>query len=140
MASASPPMDVDQEVKCPICMDYLTGPVTLDCGHNFCKDCITNFCEKWEDLGEILECPLCKAKIKRGNFRHNWQLASIAEKIKCLGKEHLCVRHKEKLHLFCKEDQELVCLICERSPEHRSHQVMLLDEAAEECKVSEYKS
>ncbi|XP_066469228.1 tripartite motif-containing protein 10-like [Tiliqua scincoides] len=137
MASASSAMDVEEEVKCPICMEYLTDLVTLDCGHNFCRDCITNYCEKWEDLGD-LECPLCKARIKKGNFRPNWQLANVVEKIKCLslnqGKEHLCIRHKEKLNLFCKEDQELVCLICERSPEHRSHTVLLLEEAAKECK------
>ncbi|XP_066473226.1 tripartite motif-containing protein 10-like isoform X2 [Tiliqua scincoides] len=141
MASASPSMDVEEEVKCPICMEYLTDPVTLDCGHNFCRGCIFQYCETWEDLGEEpgdLECPLCKAKIKRGNFRPNWQLANIAEKFKCLsrnrGKEHLCVIHKEKLHLFCKEDQELVCLFCERSPEHQSHTVVLLEEAAKEYK------
>ncbi|XP_066471695.1 tripartite motif-containing protein 10-like [Tiliqua scincoides] len=141
MASASPSMDVEEEVKCPICMEYLTDPVTLDCGHNFCRGCIFQYCETWEDLGEEpgdLECPLCKAKIKRGNFRPNWQLANIAEKFKCLsrnrGKEHLCVIHKEKLHLFCKEDQELVCLFCERSPEHQSHTVLLLEEAAKEYK------
>ncbi|XP_066474195.1 tripartite motif-containing protein 10-like [Tiliqua scincoides] len=130
-------MDVEEEVKCPICLEYLTDPVSVDCGHNFCKDCITNYCEKWKDLGN-LKCALCKAKIKRGNFQPNWQLANIEEKIKCLsfywGKEHLCLRHKEKLHLFCKEDQELLCLICERSPEHRSHTVLLLEEAAKECK------
>ncbi|XP_066474538.1 tripartite motif-containing protein 10-like [Tiliqua scincoides] len=141
MASASPSMNLEEEVKCPICMEYLTDLVTLDCGHNFCRGCISQYCESWEDLGEEpgdLECPLCKAKIRRGNFRPNWQLASIAEKIKYLtlnqGREHLCVRHKEKLHLFCKEDQELVCLFCERSPEHQSHTVMLLEEVAKECK------
>ncbi|XP_066469220.1 tripartite motif-containing protein 10-like [Tiliqua scincoides] len=135
--ASSPTTDVEEEVKCPICKEYLSDPVTLDCGHNFCRGCITDYCEKWEDLGD-LECPLCKAKIKRGNFRPNWQLANVVEKIKCLsfnlGKENLCARHQEKLHLFCKEDQELVCIICERSPEHRSHPVLLLEEAAKECK------
>ncbi|XP_066469221.1 tripartite motif-containing protein 10-like [Tiliqua scincoides] len=137
MASASPTLEVEEELKCPICMEYLTDPVTLDCGHNFCRDCITTYCETWEDLGD-LECPLCTARIKKGNFRPNWQLANVVEKIKCLsfylGKEHLCLRHKEKLSLFCKEDQELVCLFCERSPEHQSHKVLLLEEAAKQCK------
>ncbi|XP_066469223.1 tripartite motif-containing protein 10-like [Tiliqua scincoides] len=137
MASASPTLEVEEELKCPICMEYLTDPVTLDCGHNFCRDCITTYCETWEDLGD-LECPLCTARIKKGNFRPNWQLANVVEKIKCLsfylGKEHLCLRHKEKLSLFCKEDQELVCLFCERSPEHQSHKVLFLEEAAKECK------
>ncbi|XP_066469232.1 tripartite motif-containing protein 10-like [Tiliqua scincoides] len=129
-------MDVKEELKCPICMEYLTDPVTLDCGHNFCRGCITQYCETWEDLGD-LECPLCKARIKKGNFRPNWQLANVVEKIKCLSlnlrKEDLCVRHNEKLNLFCKEDRRLVCVACERSPEHQSHTVLLLEEAAKEC-------
>ncbi|XP_066469224.1 tripartite motif-containing protein 10-like [Tiliqua scincoides] len=110
-------MDVEEEVKCPICLEYLTDPVSVDCGHNFCKDCITNYYQERKFLAK---------------------LANIVEKIKCLsfywGIEHLCLRHKEKLHLFCKEDQELLCLICERSPEHRSHTFLLLEEAAKECK------
>ncbi|XP_066474548.1 tripartite motif-containing protein 10-like [Tiliqua scincoides] len=131
MASASPTLEV---LKCPICMEYLTDLVTLDCGHNFCRGCITTYCEVWEDLGD-LECPLCKARIKKGNFRPNWQLANVVEKIKCLsfylGKEDLCARHQENLHLFCKEDKEL---ICEGSPEHQSNTVLLVEEAAREFK------
>ncbi|XP_066471703.1 tripartite motif-containing protein 10-like [Tiliqua scincoides] len=131
MASPS----VEEELQCPICMEFLTGPVTLDCGHNFCRGCITNYCEIWEDLEEDLECPLCKARIKKVNFRPNWQLANVVEKIKLnSGKEDLCVKHKESLHLFCKEDKELVCVFCERSPGHQSHTILLLDEAAKEYK------
>ncbi|XP_066471510.1 tripartite motif-containing protein 10-like isoform X2 [Tiliqua scincoides] len=134
MATAS----MEEELKCPICKEILTDPVTVDCGHNFCRGCISRYCETWEDMGEDLECPLCKARIKKVNFRPNWQLANIVEKIKLLQlnpkKEDLCVRHKERLHLFCKEDKELVCLFCERSPEHQSHTILLLDEAAKEYK------
>ncbi|XP_066471709.1 tripartite motif-containing protein 10-like [Tiliqua scincoides] len=129
---------VEEELKCPICMEFLTDPVTLDCGHNFCRGCISRYCETWEDLGEDLECPLCKAKFKKVNFRPNFSLANIVEKIKLLqhnpGKWDLCVKHMERLHLFCKEDKELVCVFCKQSPEHRSHTILLLEEAAEEYK------
>ncbi|XP_066471701.1 tripartite motif-containing protein 10-like [Tiliqua scincoides] len=133
MATAS----MEEELKCPICMEFLTDPVTLDCGHNFCRGCISHYCKTWEDLGD-LECPLCKANIKKVKFQPNWQLANIVEKIKLLplnpGKEDICVRHKERLHLFCKEDKELVCVFCERSPEHQLHTILLLEEAAKEYK------
>ncbi|XP_066473928.1 E3 ubiquitin-protein ligase TRIM39-like [Tiliqua scincoides] len=131
MASAS----VEENIMCSICLEYMTNPVSVDCGHSFCKGCITNYCEAQEGP---LQCPICKATIKKGNFRPNWQLADVVEKIKhqspSPGKGDLCVRHKEKLHLFCKEEKEFMCLICERSPEHRSHTVLLLEEAAEEYK------
>ncbi|XP_077779213.1 tripartite motif-containing protein 10-like [Podarcis muralis] len=138
MTSAPPSIDVDQEVLCPICKDYLAEPVTLDCGHNYCKGCITDCCRIWEeqDVGD-LGCPVCKARMRRGSFRPNWQLANIVEKIKLQSKglEDLCKRHKEKLHLFCKEDKELVCLVCERCPEHKSHTVVIKEEAAQEYKT-----
>ncbi|XP_060126925.1 tripartite motif-containing protein 10-like [Zootoca vivipara] len=140
MASAPPSIDVDQEVLCPICKDYLTGPVTLDCGHNFCQGCVTKYCDTWEPMqvGD-LECPVCRVRIQKGDFRRNFQLANIVEKIKLLALnerlEDLCKTHKEKLHLFCKEDGELVCLFCERSPEHKSHTVVLKEEAAQEYKT-----
>ncbi|XP_077778326.1 tripartite motif-containing protein 10-like isoform X1 [Podarcis muralis] len=139
MASSSS-TDVGEEATCPICREYLTDPVTLDCGHNFCRDCIVKYCDTWEPMqvGD-LECPVCKARMRRGSFRPNWQLANIVEKIKLLppnkGGKDLCKGHKEKLHLFCKEDEELVCFICERSPEHKSHIVVLKEEAAQEYKT-----
>ncbi|XP_053235230.1 tripartite motif-containing protein 10-like isoform X2 [Podarcis raffonei] len=139
MASSSS-TDVGEEATCPICLGYLTDPVTLDCGHNFCRDCIVKYFDTWEPMqvGD-LECPVCKARMQRGNFRPNWQLANIVEKIKLLppNKEEkdLCKKHKEKLHLFCKEDEELVCWVCERSPEHKSHTVVLKEEAAQEYKT-----
>ena len=142
MAAAPQSIDVEQEAMCPICLGYLTVPVTLDCGHNYCRGCITNYCETWEEQGGDLECPVCRAEMQRGNFRHNWQLANIVEQIKLLPlhreKESLCERHKEKLRLFCKEDEELVCWKCKCSPEHKSHTVLLKEEAAQECKVGKH--
>uniref|UniRef100_A0A670HZN8 Tripartite motif containing 39 n=1 Tax=Podarcis muralis TaxID=64176 RepID=A0A670HZN8_PODMU len=136
MASSSS-TDVGKEATCPICMEYLTDPVTLACGH-FCRDCIVKYFDTWEHIGD-LECPICKARMQRGNFRPNWQLANIVEKIKLLppnkGEKDLCKKHEEKLHLFCKEDEELVCWVCERSPEHKSHTVVLKEEAAHEYKT-----
>nr|XP_028576201.1 tripartite motif-containing protein 10-like [Podarcis muralis]XP_028576202.1 tripartite motif-containing protein 10-like [Podarcis muralis] len=134
MASYSPSTDVEDEVKCPICRDYLTDPVTLDCGHNFCQGCIQNCSDKWEEKGAgDLACPVCRAKIQKGNFRPNWDLANISEKFKLRGKE-LCEKHKERLHLFCRDDKELVCMFCERSPEHESHTVVLKEEVVQEYK------
>ncbi|KAL8213083.1 UNVERIFIED_CONTAM: hypothetical protein K2H54_060670 [Gekko kuhli] len=133
--AATAATDMEREARCPICLQYLIDPVTLDCGHNFCRACITGFCETWGKLGD-LECPVCRLPIENRDFRSNWQLANIIEKLKLLPlkqtKETLCAKHKKELNLFCKEDEELVCVVCERSPEHRSHSMLLLEEAAQE--------
>ncbi|XP_061469450.1 E3 ubiquitin-protein ligase TRIM39-like [Rhineura floridana] len=134
MASAPLSADVRKEAMCPICTEYLTDPVSVDCGHNFCRDCITKYYEIWKESGPV-KCPLCKAKIWKGNFRVNWQLRSIAEAFR-LAKENLCVKHKKELSLFCKEDRELVCVVCEHSSEHRSHTTVLIEDALQEYKAS----
>nr|XP_056701848.1 tripartite motif-containing protein 10-like [Euleptes europaea] len=152
MASASPFTDVQNEITCPICLECLTDPVVLDCGHSFCQVCITNYCEKWDALGS-LKCPVCEFKFQKGDFRPNWMLGNVAEKIKLLalnivegfhgqepmlalssGQGDICSRHKEKLHLFCEEDEKLVCFVCKRSPEHKGHKIYLLEEAAQQYK------
>ncbi|KAM7146125.1 zinc finger protein RFP-like [Macrochelys suwanniensis] len=136
MASATPVQDIQEETKCPICLEYLTDPVTIQCGHNFCQVCITQHCETWTEQGSgPLCCPSCRARIQKGALQNNYQLANIVKKIKQLdfkpGKENLCERHGKALDLFCEADGEAVCVVCWRSPEHRSHPVVLLDEAAQ---------
>ncbi|XP_077187138.1 E3 ubiquitin-protein ligase TRIM15-like isoform X2 [Paroedura picta] len=134
MAVSSPPEDMGEEVMCPLCMEYLEDPVSVDCGHNFCLGCITYFCEKWEEHG-LLKCPLCRTPIRKENFQPNWQLVHMVAKLKFLSlNDKLCEKHQEKLQLFCKADEELVCQTCQRSPAHKQHPVVLLDEAAQEYK------
>uniref|UniRef100_A0A8P4KNZ4 Uncharacterized protein n=1 Tax=Dicentrarchus labrax TaxID=13489 RepID=A0A8P4KNZ4_DICLA len=41
---------------CSICLDVFTDPVTIPCGHNFCKTCIT---EHW-NINVQCQCPNCK--------------------------------------------------------------------------------
>ncbi|XP_033985518.1 E3 ubiquitin-protein ligase TRIM39-like [Trematomus bernacchii] len=55
MAAASYLPSEDQFL-CSICLDLFTDPVTIPCGHNFCKDCIT---EHW-DTSDRCQCPMCK--------------------------------------------------------------------------------
>ncbi|XP_044839871.1 tripartite motif-containing protein 10-like isoform X1 [Mauremys mutica] len=139
MASGTPAQDIQEETKCPICLEYLMDPVTIDCGHNFCRGCITRYCEMWtEGDYDPLCCPSCRARIRKGALRNNYQLANIVEKIKQLhfkpGKENLCEMHCKALDLFCAEDGEVVCVVCERSPQHRSHTVLLMEDAAQKYK------
>uniref|UniRef100_A0A8D0GCG8 Uncharacterized protein n=1 Tax=Sphenodon punctatus TaxID=8508 RepID=A0A8D0GCG8_SPHPU len=74
MASGTPPQGIQEEDKCPICLEYFADPVNVECGHSFCRACITRHREIWTK-GEYgpLECPVCKARIRERNFRSNWQ-------------------------------------------------------------------
>ncbi|CAM9321934.1 unnamed protein product [Lampetra planeri] len=47
-----------------------------------------------------------------------------------------CSRHREELKLYCEEDQELVCLVCGVSQEHRSHTMVCVQEAEHKYRAS----
>ncbi|XP_032364988.1 E3 ubiquitin-protein ligase TRIM21-like [Etheostoma spectabile] len=46
----------EDQFLCSICLDVFTDPVSTPCGHNFCKNCIT---EHWNTNNQYL-CPICK--------------------------------------------------------------------------------
>ncbi|XP_048345279.1 E3 ubiquitin-protein ligase TRIM7-like [Sphaerodactylus townsendi] len=49
-------------------------------------------------------------------------------------KERFCEKHQEPLKLFCKDDKALICVVCDRSKEHRNHETLPLEEASQEYK------
>uniref|UniRef100_A0A8C2LEY4 E3 ubiquitin-protein ligase TRIM39 n=1 Tax=Cricetulus griseus TaxID=10029 RepID=A0A8C2LEY4_CRIGR len=127
------------EASCSVCLEYLKEPVIIECGHNFCKACITRW---WEDLERDFPCPVCRKTSRYRSLRPNRQLGSMVEIAKQLQTvkrkirdESLCSEHHEALSLFCYEDQEAVCLICAISHTHRAHTVVPLDDATQEYKV-----
>ncbi|XP_026222246.1 E3 ubiquitin-protein ligase TRIM21-like [Anabas testudineus] len=66
MAAASCLLTEDQFL-CSICLDVFTDPVSIPCGHNFCKTCITEY---W-NINVQCQCPVCK---RRYNMRPELQI------------------------------------------------------------------
>lgn len=130
---------LQEDVTCPICMEILQDPVTIDCGHNFCLQCISQVGK----MSESILCPLCKLSVRKNAFRPNKLLASLAEKIQTMDPADIqpekddsrCKRHKEKLHYFCEQDGAFLCVVCRDSKDHKPHDVTLIDEAAQNYKV-----
>ncbi|KAM9469721.1 E3 ubiquitin/ISG15 ligase TRIM25-like [Clarias gariepinus] len=71
----------DQEpFKCPVCLDLLRDPVTLHCGHNYCKVCINRFWDH-QDVRRVYSCPQCRETFTpRPVLRRNNVLAEMVEK------------------------------------------------------------
>nr|XP_046153204.1 E3 ubiquitin-protein ligase TRIM39-like [Oncorhynchus gorbuscha] len=46
----------EEQFLCSICLDVFTEPVSIPCGHNFCKACISGY---W-DTSDLCQCPMCK--------------------------------------------------------------------------------
>ncbi|XP_066532786.1 tripartite motif-containing protein 16-like [Hoplias malabaricus] len=81
MAESSISVDQDQ-FMCPVCLDLLKDPVTVPCGHSYCKVCI-NDCWDQEDQTGIYRCPQCRETFTpRPVLRRNNMLAEVVEKLK----------------------------------------------------------
>ncbi|XP_053235523.1 E3 ubiquitin-protein ligase TRIM11-like [Podarcis raffonei] len=129
------------EATCSICLDYFKDPVTIpECGHNFCRSCLI---QCWGESEAEASCPQCRERVQRRSLIPNRQLANFVEIAQNLslqegkeegGKGGVCEEHQEPMKLFCKEDEALICLVCDKSKEHENHKVIPLKEAIEEYK------
>ncbi|XP_069506548.1 E3 ubiquitin-protein ligase TRIM11-like [Ambystoma mexicanum] len=135
---AAPVADLQNEVTCSVCLEYFTDPVTIECGHSYCRACITL---TWERAGgaEAATCPQCRKACRKTDLSRNLQLANLVEITQKFASQlvdgDLCEQHDEKLKLFCEEDQRAVCTICDRSREHRGHTVIPIQEAVEQYQL-----
>ncbi|XP_078271978.1 nuclear factor 7, brain-like isoform X2 [Rhinoraja longicauda] len=137
MASKDQIESLTEEVVCPICLGFFTDPVSPECGHNFCRSCIT---QRWDREGRN-SCPECREEFTDRTLRVSRALARLAEKARTLSlnrkvkesKPH-CEEHQEELKLFCETDKKLICVICAAGREHKSHSFMPVKEAVENYK------
>uniref|UniRef100_A0A8C5IG35 TRI27 protein n=1 Tax=Junco hyemalis TaxID=40217 RepID=A0A8C5IG35_JUNHY len=128
------------EASCPICREYFRDPVSIHCGHHFCRACIER-CWEWPTGG--FACPRCRDTAPRRSLRPSRELQRVLELARRLSRgealgaeeeeeEEGCRRHREPLEAFCKEDAALLCAICRESRAHRAHTVLPLPEAVRE--------
>ncbi|XP_029910677.1 nuclear factor 7, ovary-like [Myripristis murdjan] len=136
MASAS----YMEDLTCSICLTIFTDPVSLLCGHSFCRECITN------SLSIKDQCPQCRTTVPKEEKYFpttSHILKSLADKAKEAEKikteqgdettgvaQFLCPEHEEKLKLFCETDQQLACVICRDGERHDGHKFKPTKEAA----------
>uniref|UniRef100_A0A672U2T4 Uncharacterized protein n=1 Tax=Strigops habroptila TaxID=2489341 RepID=A0A672U2T4_STRHB len=137
MAAASPAQSFRDEASCSICRGLFQDPVSIHCGHNFCRGCITRC---WEGSDGSFSCPRCRETAPQRNLRPNRELATLIAVAQRLSLQAgraghgLCRKHREALKLFCEEEQSPICLVCRESQAHRGHSVVPIEEAAEEHK------
>ncbi|XP_018409117.1 PREDICTED: E3 ubiquitin/ISG15 ligase TRIM25-like [Nanorana parkeri] len=75
MASA----EMREELYCSVCLEVFTDPVTLRCGHNFCRVCID--CVLDTQKSGAYSCPDCREEFQdRSTLYRNITLRNIAER------------------------------------------------------------
>ncbi|XP_062979814.1 E3 ubiquitin-protein ligase TRIM35 isoform X2 [Elgaria multicarinata webbii] len=136
LAPSLPTATIKEELLCPICYEPFKEAVTLCCGHNFCKGCVSR---SWE--GQLRHvCPVCKAACSPEDLRTNHTLANIVEMFLKQEKKQqqqqsgeasaLCPLHREEAKLVCLDDKELVCFVCQSSKQHADHRMKPVAEVA----------
>ncbi|XP_077451715.1 zinc-binding protein A33-like [Stigmatopora argus] len=122
-----------EDLICPQCTDIYCFPVLLPCGHNVCKVCLQKF---WEWKGSQA-CPVCKAVSAPKRPPINLALKIAADKYhqeKAKMSADRCSLHEEKLSVYCQNDEQPICLVCQMSKQHKVHECCPLGEAARKRK------
>ncbi len=135
---ATRPSHFEENLMCPVCRDIFRDPVLLLCSHSFCWACLDQY---WE-LSDSQICPVCRTDFCMDHPPCNRALKNLCEiflqersKTASADPELFCSAHGEKLHLFCVEDQHLVCSVCVTDDMHVKHTFRPVDEAAVPLKV-----
>nr|XP_042698826.1 zinc finger protein RFP-like [Chrysemys picta bellii] len=139
MAADSSVLSLQDELSCSICLEYFKEPVSIHCGHNYCRACIS---QCWGETDTNFTCPQCRETAQQKLFRPNRELGKVVEIARQLsfqvkitaGGEQGCELHREALKLFCDTDHQLICVICRESQVHRAHTVFPVEEAAQQYK------
>ncbi|XP_037376938.1 E3 ubiquitin-protein ligase TRIM38-like [Talpa occidentalis] len=130
MASATATKKMREEATCSICLELMTEPMSIHCGHSFCRRCIEGILENPQGTSSLRkpQCPLCRTPFQRESLRSIKQLENLIQTVKEIDSERLCEKHGEQLRLFCEDDGQLICLCCEHSPQHRGHSTALVED------------
>ncbi|XP_075934301.1 nuclear factor 7, brain-like [Anarhichas minor] len=132
---------VESYLNCHVCSETFRDPVSLSCNHNFCSSCLQQF---WKQA-KTKNCPICKRRSSKGfpgvNFPLKELADSFAERQKTGSSETekgekvevVCSKHGEETKLFCKDEERVVCSVCEFSL-HQSHKLVPIEQAVSDLK------
>ncbi|XP_058874156.1 zinc-binding protein A33-like [Acipenser ruthenus] len=127
---------LEADLSCAVCCEIFKDPVTLHCNHSFCKACLD---QCWKEK-RARECPVCRRRSSVEELPVDFKLRNIVESFLKERSQNppaptgICSLHDEKLKLFCVDDKEAVCVVCQTSKKHENHKLRPVQEAAQDYK------
>uniref|UniRef100_A0A8C7FTY4 Zinc-binding protein A33-like n=1 Tax=Oncorhynchus kisutch TaxID=8019 RepID=A0A8C7FTY4_ONCKI len=125
----------EDDLSCAVCCDIFKDPVILSCSHSFCKACLQEYCRGKAEK----ECPGSRRRSSRADPPCNLVLKNLCDAFlqerrrRVSGEsEERCNLHNEKLKLFCLDDKQPICVVCQTSKIHKKHDCCPIDEAAQD--------
>nr|KAF6343819.1 hypothetical protein mPipKuh1_018038 [Pipistrellus kuhlii] len=127
-----------KELICSICRNYFIDPITINCGHSFCRPC---FNLNWPNRSVLAYCSECRKAIQKREFHTNVTLKEMVLIVRqaslwqfLRSRNNRCRIHMEARQIFCEDQRSLFCLHCSTSQQHGAHRHGSVEEAAEQLR------
>ena len=133
-------LKLEEQLKCPVCLDLYTNPKTLPCLHSFCQECLEGLPQEREARGDTyyLSCPTCRqhTEVPRegvGAFPVAFTLNNLKEITQNLKKKNFdpqqvtCNDHDKPLEVFCETCKKVICFHCAVRT-HKDHKYDLVSD------------
>ncbi|XP_058518286.1 tripartite motif-containing protein 64-like [Ochotona princeps] len=128
--------EFQSNVTCSICCQYFLDPVTMECGHSFCRPCIYL---SWEEGSSPHCCPECRQKSEKTNFKTNIRLQKLATAVRMdrmsqvpSSQGQVCGAHSDAAGVLGDLDKNLCCESSKANRHGHSHSQLQF--AAEESR------
>ncbi|XP_058518284.1 tripartite motif-containing protein 64-like [Ochotona princeps] len=117
--------EFQSNVTCSICCQYFLDPVTMECGHSFCRPCIYL---SWEEGSSPHCCPECRQKSEKTNFKTNIRLQKLATAVRMgrmsqvpSSQGQVCGAHSDATGVLGDLDKNLCCESVSESSKANGH-------------------
>ncbi|XP_069840777.1 RING finger protein 112-like isoform X2 [Dendropsophus ebraccatus] len=76
---------LEEDITCSVCLQELNDPVSITCGHTFCKPCISSYWATPQLLG--YRCPECRKVCPKDQLIPAYRLQNLVSKVQLAVKE-----------------------------------------------------
>lgn len=116
---------LEDQLRCPVCLDVFSEPLMLQCGHSYCRCCVRSMTM---DLLGQLQCPVCRCSVDGDSPPLNVSLARIIEAVQDVtvsdgAQSESCPTHHNPLSLYCEDERTVICGLCGSIGAHRGHKI-----------------